>query len=108
MSVSVQAIGEDYASREYVGTFETPKTGFARFDGHAFLALGGDTPSFEIATFAVTPAIEVASTSGSSDKYFEGLVGVDAEGWVVWYYHACDVEAWDFLPGGEVRSDSRL
>ena len=107
-AVWVQAIGEDYGSREYIGTFHTPRTGFARFDGQPFLKLGGVTPTFEIATFAAVPGYKVQERSENGKvKYFEGLIGVDAEGWVVWYYHSCAVEAWDFLEGGEIVLLSR-
>ena len=33
-------------------------------------------------------------------KSFDGMLGVDGEGHVVWYYHLAGFEAWDFLPSG--------
>ena len=66
------------------------------------------TPTFEIATFAAVPGYKFQARSENGKvKYFEGLIGVDAEGWVVWYYHSCAVEAWDFLEGGEIVLLSR-
>ncbi|KAH8067049.1 hypothetical protein JL720_12559 [Aureococcus anophagefferens] len=35
-------------------------------------------------------------------KEFDGLLAIDAEGYVVWYYHAWSLEAWDFLPDNGV------
>ena len=45
-----------------------------------------------------------AATGGTTRgaAYFEGLVAIDAEGFVVWLYHAWKLESWDFLPDGDV------
>ena len=115
-SVWVQAVGEDFATKEYTSTFTTVGTGYARFDDQPLLTLMADTPSFEMATFAVYPAYEVNATgphgTGAEDKEFEGLIAVDAEGWVVWYYHTQALQAWDFTAEGDVilldRSDGSL
>ena len=53
-----------------------------------------------MATFAISPGIVVNGTGPDGEALnFEGLVAVDAEGWVVWYYHTCSPVAWDFTPG---------
>ena len=71
--------------------FRAPKTGIPRFDDNALATISGDSlPSWQMLTFAydvhVTP-----------QQFFSGLVAVDQEGWVVWYY-PMQIAAWDFMP----------
>lgn len=77
------------------GTFQTSPTGWARFDDGPFVAVSGDVPNFEMGTFAVYPSFVAHD---EIRQWFQGLIAVDAEGWVVWMYSLCMLEAWDFLP----------
>ncbi|KAJ8605375.1 hypothetical protein CTAYLR_002380 [Chrysophaeum taylorii] len=78
------------------GTFVAPATGWERFDDGPYVAASGDAvPSFEVGTFAVYPSI---TATNQSLQWFDGIIGVDAEGWVVWMYSLCMIEGWDFLP----------
>ena len=102
-TIYVQVLGDEYATMEYAGDFTSGGTGFPRFDEAPYLHLGGSNPSFEMATFAVSPGIVVnGSGLAGGTMSFEGIVAVDAEGWVVWYYHTCSPVAWDFTPGENV------
>jgi hypothetical protein len=38
----------------------------------------------------------------SATKEFEGIVAIDGEGYVVWYYHLYAAESWDFLPDHQI------
>ncbi|KAH8047619.1 hypothetical protein JL720_16040 [Aureococcus anophagefferens] len=64
-------------------------------DSGAYAAVSGDAPSFEVGAFAVYPSY---TAHEQAKQWFQGLVAVDAEGWVVWMYSLCMLEAWDFLP----------
>ena len=92
-------------------TFKTGRTGVPRFDDgplarvervHAF-----ETPGWDMVTFAYNVDVESSSSSstpldnsaGSAARtHFDGVVAIDAEGWVVWYYHLRSTVGWDFLP----------
>ena len=100
-TIYVQVLGDDYATMEYSGDFTTGGTGYPRFDDAPYLHIGGSNPSFETGTFAISPGIVVNGTGPDGETLnFEGLVAVDAEGWIVWYYHTCSPAAWDFTPSG--------
>lgn len=91
--------------------FKTGRTGVPRFDDgplarvervHAF-----ETPGWDMVTFAYNVDVESSSSSstpldnsaGSAARtHFDGVVAIDAEGWVVWYYHLRSTVGWDFLP----------
>ena len=107
------------------GAFASCSTGFARLDAAPYVrvnasgapgfddsddsddsdgdASGGGSSSgssgvgFEMVSFATDVYFDGDATDG--EKYFSGLVAVDAEGCVVWCYHIYLLEAWDFLPG---------
>ena len=85
---------ESDAEAVWKGTFHSLTSGYPRFDMGAFVGIEGETPSFQMATFAIM-GDRVMKTV---DKDFYGLVAIDAEGYVVWYYHMLFLEAWDFLP----------
>ena len=62
-------------------TFEAATTGYAIFDEGALATIGGaGTPSYQ---FLVFDLLHSASS-------FEGVVGVDREGYVVWYHDVGD------------------
>jgi len=70
--------------------------------------------SFEVGTFAAFELAVPAAGNVSGAKTFNGVVGVDGAGAVVWAYHMDGAEAWDFLPrdaGGGVllvgKADAR-
>ncbi|EGB04529.1 hypothetical protein AURANDRAFT_67146 [Aureococcus anophagefferens] len=70
--------------------------------------------SFEVGTFAAFELAVPAAGNVSGAKAFNGVVGVDGAGAVVWAYHMDGAEAWDFLPrdaGGGVllvgKADAR-
>ncbi|KAH8065072.1 hypothetical protein JL722_1972 [Aureococcus anophagefferens] len=72
---------------EWRGAFETQGTGWAAFD--------------EDRGARRQRASKYNSTHNRT-KEFDGLLAIDAEGYVVWYYHAWSLEAWDFLPDNGV------
>ena len=41
------------------------------------------------------------------DKFFEGLLAIDAEGYVVFMYSSCALEAWDRWPNGDIVALAR-
>ena len=67
-------------SAQAAAAFATAPLGYARFDSGRYAAVDGalGTPSFEIATLA---AFEL---DGPTNKTFNGLLALDAEGYVVW------------------------
>ena len=83
------ACGGGPAAEFDAGTFTSAATGFLRFDAAPYAVVQG-TPSWALGSFAVFPGFRAAD-----DKVFEGLLVVDAEGWVVWAYATCMPEAWD-------------
>ena len=92
----VFAAAEGAAATEVAGGYFTAQsTGWHRFDSGAYAAVSGDAPSFEVGAFAVYPSY---TAHEQAKQWFQGLVAVDAEGWVVWMYSLCMLEAWDFLP----------
>ena len=92
----VFAAAEGAAAVEVAGGYFTAQsTGWHRFDSGAYAAVSGDAPSFEVGAFAVYPSY---TAHEQAKQWFQGLVAVDAEGWVVWMYSLCMLEAWDFLP----------
>lgn len=76
-------------------SFRSRATGWERFDVGPYVAVNGERPGFELASFAMYPSVVAHD---EIRQWFQGVVGVDAEGWVVWIYSLCMVEAWDFLP----------
>ncbi|KAH8057252.1 hypothetical protein JL722_6901 [Aureococcus anophagefferens] len=46
-------------------------------------------------------------SAAARGKSFDGMLGVDGEGHVVWYYHLAGFEAWDFLENGNVALVAR-
>ena len=88
---------------KYSGVYTTGGPGYPRFFDAPYLHIGGSNPSFETGTFAISPGIIINGTGPDGEALsFEGLVAVDAEGWIVWYYHTCSPAAWDFTPSGYV------
>lgn len=87
--------GDAEAAEVCGGFFTAQGTGWHRFDSGAYAAVTGDAPSFEVGAFAVYPSY---TAHEQAKQWFQGLVAVDAEGWVVWMYSLCMLEAWDFLP----------
>ena len=87
------------ASLEYSEDFKTASTGFPAFDDGAYVSVTGSVPTYEIVTFATT---KDGGADKSTDLTFTGLLAVDAEGYLVWYYHLDQLEAWDFLPDHDV------
>lgn len=81
------------------GTFRANATGWKRFDQGPYVHVSGGAPSFEMGTFAVYPSYVA---NDEIKQWFQGLIAVDAEGWVVWKYSLCMIEAWDFLPDNSV------
>ena len=82
-----------------------PATGFPRFDSRALATISGGVPEWQMLTM-----VYEVPTAGHSDQEFMGIVGVDQEGWVVWYYpvnskgrdgHGGLPAVWDFLPASE-------
>ena len=51
-------------------------------------------------TFTYQCVVKGVSRSGG-ENYWQGLVAVDTEGWVVWYWANQQLFAWDFLPARE-------
>ena len=62
---------------------------------------GSQTPGFDMATMAIMGDTDFGldPVTGATSDVFYGLVAVDQEGWVVWYYHMLALESWDFVPG---------
>ncbi|KAH8044364.1 hypothetical protein JL722_14756 [Aureococcus anophagefferens] len=101
---------------EWRGAFETQGTGWAAFDEDRAPRrqrdedhLGFDDPTSrarrpllrEIRPGTRRRRSKYNSTHNRT-KEFDGLLAIDAEGYVVWYYHAWSLEAWDFLPDNGV------
>ncbi|KAH8055200.1 hypothetical protein JL721_10303 [Aureococcus anophagefferens] len=105
---------------EWRGAFETQGTGWAAFDegprgldgnatSRAYATVAG-SPSWNVLTMAVQedhlgfddPYESKYNSTHNRTKEFDGLLAIDAEGYVVWYYHAWSLEAWDFLPDNGV------
>lgn len=84
------------------GSFATAATGFARVDGRPYADVAGD-PGWAVGSFAAYPGF--ASPLG--DKFFEGLLAIDAEGYVVFMYSSCALEAWDRWPNGDIVALAR-
>ena len=79
-------------------TFQTSALGYRRFDNGPYVSPTLGTATFEVGTFAAFE-LDLAAHNGTNlTKTFNGLVGIDAEGYVVWAYHMDGAEAWDFLP----------
>ncbi|KAH8077340.1 hypothetical protein JL720_10064 [Aureococcus anophagefferens] len=124
-------VGRSAPTRVAATTFATAALGYERFDrgarvagpnanvfdrtstcAYAAPALGN--MSFEVGTFAAFELAVPAAGNVSGAKAFNGVVGVDGAGAVVWAYHMDGAEAWDFLPrdaGGGVllvgKADAR-
>jgi len=81
------------------GTFISRGTGFERFDSGPYVAISGDRPSFALGTFAAYPSLVA---QGQEKQWFQGLLAVDAQGYIVWLYSLCMLEAWDFLPDSSI------
>ncbi|KAH8072835.1 hypothetical protein JL721_3485 [Aureococcus anophagefferens] len=112
VDVLVYDLGTGAASLEWTGRFTSASTGWAAFDGGAFVDVAGATPSWRVLTMAAQqdalgfddPGNLSAAARGKS---FDGMLGVDGEGHVVWYYHLAGFEAWDFLENGNVALVAR-
>ena len=108
--------------RTVAAAFVSCGVGWERVDARAFAVVRG-APSWEMATFIVEWVLgdvedddgapggdddmddlfwNDAATRSDDTKTLEGLVAIDAEGFVVWCYHLQQIEVWDFLPGGDV------
>lgn len=86
------------------GHFFSNPTGWQRFDHGAYAAVSGETPAVEVGAFAVYPSY---SAHDQPKQWFQGLLGVDAEGFVVWMYSLYMLEAWDFLPDSTIALIAR-
>lgn len=106
----VYDVGTGGVSREYASTFTTASTGYAAFDDGPFVAVSGAAPSWDVLTLAAqqdTLGFGEDAPANGAGKAFDGMLAVDGEGHVVWFYHLAGFEAWDFLPGGRVVLASR-
>ena len=77
-----------------VAYFTSLATGYPKFDEGALAHVSGGAPTWKHLSFAY----EAETRGASPTQKFEGVVAVDTEGWVVWYYNVAGINCWDFLP----------
>ena len=95
LEVNATAAGTGVALRATT-TFDSFSTGIPRFDLGPLATITGDTPSWEMLSFTYQVA-----TQNNPEQYWQGLVAIDREGYVVWYWANDEMMAWDFLPEKE-------
>ena len=76
-------------------SFTSCSAGPPRLDDRPFVKINGSTPGFEMATLALEDSYLDDKTSAhpaNTTEAFSGLLAIDAEGYVVWWYDLWSLE----------------